>query len=229
MTEDLDGSNLQDTLDLYKDALQEAGQAEGAQGWLSSSLQSTKGTDQLYGLLQQYVQKPAFLQKLTAARATAVTAEAPVSTVCRPSDPPSASESVHLEADVMQATFWESAPVGCVNEVIEGLAEEEAFGSYVLVEKEDVLDAIGTFVAAYLATVPEAQHMKPADLQQALTSTFRDLRKGHVRRFWEWGRCAYRCIAFSYGAFSVYENPWLVRAVVTALWAAGKVMLGLLL
>lgn len=39
----------------------------------------------------------------------------------------------------------------------------------------------------------------------------------------------YRCIAFSYGAFSVYENPWLVRAVVMALWAAGKVMLGILL
>lgn len=58
-------------------------------------------------------------------------------------------------------------------QVIEGLVEEEALGSYVLVEKEDVLDAIGTFVAAYLATVPEAQHMKPADLQQALTSTFR--------------------------------------------------------
>ena len=64
-----------------------------------------------------------------------------------------------------------SLPVSC--QVIEGLVEEEALGSYVLVEKEDVLDAIGTFVAAYLATVPEAQHMKPAELQQALTSTFR--------------------------------------------------------
>ena len=58
-------------------------------------------------------------------------------------------------------------------QALEGLVEEEALGSYVLVEKEDVLDAIGTFVAAYLATVPEAQHMKPAELQQALTSTFR--------------------------------------------------------
>ena len=58
-------------------------------------------------------------------------------------------------------------------QVIEGLVEEEALGSYVLVEKADVLDAIGTFVAAYLATVPEAQHMKPAELQQALTTTFR--------------------------------------------------------
>lgn len=58
-------------------------------------------------------------------------------------------------------------------QVIEGLVEEEALGSYVLVEKTDVLDAIGTFVAAYLATVPEARHIKPAELQQALTTTFR--------------------------------------------------------
>lgn len=57
-------------------------------------------------------------------------------------------------------------------QVIEGLVEEEALGSYVLVEKEDVLDAVSTFIAAYLATIPEAQHMKPTDLQQALTSTF---------------------------------------------------------
>lgn len=61
------------------------------------------------------------------------------------------------------------------------------------------------------------------------TVHMQDLRKGNVQKFWEWGRCAYRCIAFSYGAFSVYENPWLVRAVVTALWTAGKVMLGMLL
>ena len=51
--------------------------------------------------------------------------------------------------------------------------EEQGLGGYVLVEKQDVLDAIGTFVAAYLATVPEAQNMKPAELQQALSSTFR--------------------------------------------------------
>ena len=52
------------------------------------------------------------------------------------------------------------------------------------------------------------------------------LRKGRVRRLWEWGRCIYRCIAFSYGAFSVYENPWLVRALLAAIWTASKIILG---
>ena len=58
-------------------------------------------------------------------------------------------------------------------QAFEGLVEEQGLGGYVLVEKQDVLDAIGTFVAAYLASVPEAQNMKPAELQQALSSTFR--------------------------------------------------------
>ena len=52
-----------------------------------------------------------------------------------------------------------------------------------------------------------------------------DLSKSKVRRLWEWGRCIYRCIAFSYGAFSVYENPWLVRAVLMALWTASKLVI----
>jgi hypothetical protein len=53
-----------------------------------------------------------------------------------------------------------------------------------------------------------------------------ELRKGRVRRLWEWGRAIYRITAFSYGAFSVYENPWLVRAVLAALWTACRMMVG---
>ena len=58
------------------------------------------------------------------------------------------------------------------------MIEEEGFGSYVLVEKEDVVDAMGTFIAAYLATVPQAQNLKPADLQQALTTALKVLTGG---------------------------------------------------
>ena len=73
----------------------------------------------------------------------------------------------------LDSPLYDADMASVFGQAIDGLVEEEALGSYVLVEKEDVLDAIGTFIAAYLATVPEAQHMKPDDLQQALTSTFR--------------------------------------------------------
>jgi hypothetical protein len=48
------------------------------------------------------------------------------------------------------------------------LQEPEPLDSFVVVRKDDVLEAIGAFVAAYLATLPEAQDLKPKELQAAL-------------------------------------------------------------
>ena len=55
-----------------------------------------------------------------------------------------------------------------------------------------------------------------------------ELRQGRIKRLWAWGRCLYRCLAFSYGAFSVYEHPWIVRALLTAVWTASRLLIGLL-
>jgi hypothetical protein len=55
----------------------------------------------------------------------------------------------------------------------EEMLDAEPLESYVLVRKEDVLEAIGAFVAAYLAELPEAQNLQPAQLQAALKATFR--------------------------------------------------------
>ncbi len=51
--------------------------------------------------------------------------------------------------------------------------QREALDSYIIVQKDDVLDAIGTFVAAYLAELPEAQNLQPAQLQAALKTAFK--------------------------------------------------------
>lgn len=56
-----------------------------------------------------------------------------------------------------------------------------------------------------------------------------ELRKSKMQQLWGWGRAIYRCVSFSYGAFTVYENPWLVRALLTAMWTASRVMFGLLI
>jgi len=98
-----------------------------------------------------------------------------------------------------------------------------------LVSKDDVLEAMGSFVAAYLAQLPQAQNLQPAELQLAIQHAFKELRKSRTQQLWTWGKAIYRCVSFSYGAFTVYENPWLVRAILTAMWTASRVMLGLLL
>lgn len=53
------------------------------------------------------------------------------------------------------------------------MLDAEPLDSYVLVRREDVLEAIGAFVAAYLAELPEAQNLQPAQLQAALKTTFK--------------------------------------------------------
>ena len=50
--------------------------------------------------------------------------------------------------------------------------EQEDLHSYVVVERQDVLEAIGTFVAAYLATIPQAQDLPPKELQAAVARAF---------------------------------------------------------
>ena len=49
----------------------------------------------------------------------------------------------------------------------------EPLDSYIMVEKEDVLEAIGSFVAAYIAELPQAQNLPPAELQLAITKAFK--------------------------------------------------------
>ena len=51
-------------------------------------------------------------------------------------------------------------------------AAGEALDAYVVVDREDVLDAMGAFIAAYLASLPEARNLQPAQLQAALKQAF---------------------------------------------------------
>ena len=53
-------------------------------------------------------------------------------------------------------------------EEVDAAKEVEPLDSYVLVEKADVMAAMADFVAAYLMQLPEAQHLKPQELQKAL-------------------------------------------------------------
>lgn len=48
----------------------------------------------------------------------------------------------------------------------------EPLESYVMVEREDVVEAIGAFVAAYLVQLPEADKLKPEELQVAVKHAF---------------------------------------------------------
>ena len=89
--------------------MQEAGHAPAAHGWLQTALQTKRGTAELYSQLQQYVQKPAFLQKLVAARSQSqvVVASGETSMSIHQDVAPTCPDQRHPHDDVMQASFWE--------------------------------------------------------------------------------------------------------------------------
>lgn len=52
------------------------------------------------------------------------------------------------------------------------------------------------------------------------------LRKSRFKTIWNWGKSLYRWSALGYGAVQLHENPWLVRAVCTAIWASTRLAFG---
>jgi len=81
---------------------------------------------------------------------------------------------------------------------------------------------VAAFIAAYIVALPEGQAMDPKQLQHAVKQSLREIRKGRVRRLWDWGRFVYRAAALSYGAFAAYTNPWVAEAVVKGVFTCVK-------
>ena len=50
--------------------------------------------------------------------------------------------------------------------------------------------------------------------------------QSRAQRLYEGLTAASKCYGYVYGAFTMYNNPWLVRAVVMALWSALRMLTG---
>lgn len=101
---------------------------------------------------------------------------------------------------------------------VKGLVEST--GEYVVIDHDDVVDALASFVASYLACVPAASQLAPKDLRRALLVSVDDAKRGRLRRALDWGAAAYKIVVIGYGAFSAYTSPWVAKALLGALWAA---------
>jgi hypothetical protein len=106
------------------------------------------------------------------------------------------------------------------------LVAPSAEGGFVVVTRQDAVEAMAYFIADCLSRSPEAQSMDPKQLQKALGETMASLRRAKWRAVLGWGRVAAQAAAaLSYGASLVLSGgppPALYRAVVAALWAAAR-------
>ena len=114
-------------------------------------------------------------------------------------------DSAPTGSEVLQPEWWEADAVAVGGK---GGTVPEATGDYILIEHSDAVDALASFIAAYIVALPEGRGMEPKELQRAVQQALKEMRKGRVRRLWDWGRFAYRAVALSYGAFAAYTNPW---------------------
>ncbi|GLC46379.1 hypothetical protein PLESTB_001768900 [Pleodorina starrii] len=110
-----------------------------------------------------------------------------------------------------------------------GTAGDGLQDSFVVIDKKDAVESMAFYVAACIADLPEAQALTPKELQSALVDALRTLKRSRFQRVCTWGRRVYRWSTYTYSAVQVYQNPWLMRALLAALWATSRVSMRMLL
>jgi hypothetical protein len=73
-------------------------------------------------------------------------------------------------------------------------------GSFVVITKEDAVEAMASYLAAWLSSVPEAQNMDPKKLQQALLTSVKVCR----------GTCGLACLVLADHCCSAAADMLLV-------------------
>ncbi|XRA98239.1 MADS box interactor-like [Pycnococcus provasolii] len=191
-------------------AIQLPASTEAASKYAESRFSTEQGALEVYEGLEERISSPEYEQTLAAAFREEETEH---------------SAELRTPAMALEESFWDAPQSSSPQPSSSSFSEEDSDG-FVLVAKDDVLDSMADFIARYLATVPEARSLPPAKLQTALAGTLRELRgKGILRRIFDWGRIVYRTTALTAGAWSLYNNPWLARAVVSAVYATGKTVM----
>lgn len=59
--------------------------------------------------------------------------------------------------------------------------------------------------------------------------SLQSLKRSRFQKACSFGRRVYRWTTYTYSAVQVYQNPWLMRALLTALWATSRVSMRFLL
>lgn len=187
----------------------------GTVEWLRPCAASEEGTAKLLEALEKTVDHDEFVQWIAREQETvqvgAISERGSAAVGVKQSD-----TAPLLNGDeVLHREWWEPGD-SCSSRAndADGMNDDDDEEGYVMVEHEDVIQSMAEFLAAYLVSLPESRTMEPLELQRAVKLSLGELRKGNVRRIWDWGKLAYRAAALSYGAFAAYTNPWVAEAVV---------------
>mmetsp|Transcript_13898 Transcript_13898/g.34969 ORF Transcript_13898/g.34969 Transcript_13898/m.34969 type:complete len:262 (+) Transcript_13898:112-897(+) len=188
--------------------------------WLKKALGTVTGTQKVYEWLQARVEDESFLRCLEENQDKDASLKERLLA--------GEDDAVkRVERDAMARRASGEAEEDEKDTRVKGSEEAEGLSEgWELVEKEEVLDAMAMFIAAYIQAHPQASKLRPQELQKALSLAFKELRKSKVVLLWQWGSTIWRIGAMSYGAFTVYTNPWLVRTLLQATWCCSRLVIG---
>ncbi|KAI7836619.1 hypothetical protein COHA_009504 [Chlorella ohadii] len=223
----LEELELQHVLDHKRSELQHVAVQAGRE-WLAPAAATEHGTEQLFSALEREFQRPEFEEALARSQhdlqqqrqqlqggsggGGSIPAGGSSAAAAGAGGAPAAADGM----EVLSQDWWELKE--------NGELRASRRGTTVLVERDDVVKALASFIAEYIVSLPEANSMEPRQLQQAVALTMAELRKGRVRRLLDWGKLLYRLGAVGYGAFSMCTNPWVAKAVLAALWSCLRLM-----
>ncbi|CAK9189782.1 unnamed protein product [Sphagnum troendelagicum] len=92
---------------------------------------------------------------------------------------------------------------------------------YIVINHEDIVDSIASFMARYISSIPQAKKLSPKELQDAIAQAFKKVeKKGKIRQLWETGKFLYTAGSWGATALSVYRHPIVLRAASMAVWTS---------
>lgn len=225
------GSKLHGRSDLSASAYpvlpSQAARSKVTPAQLKENLKTAEGTRLVFGQIQEHIESDQFLSSLKASR---IIAQEDSKTTGTSSSP------VAEDVDPLETEWWTVVPPNERDPTVSspemdrsdsGASTTSSLdGSYVLVEEEDVIAAIGEFIALYLANIPATRDLPPERLQRMLATSFSELReKGAVRRLWDWGMFLYATYGWGVTGLNIYRDPAMVRWALKAVWTACKWMM----
>lgn len=94
----------------------------------------------------------------------------------------------------------------------------------VMVGQADAMEAMADFVLQCVVMHPMAAELTPEKLQAVLTKTLGELKKSKVHSLWTWSKAVYRGSAWGYGVVNAYTHPWVVKAILMAIWHSMRML-----
>jgi hypothetical protein len=102
---------------------------------------------------------------------------------------------------------------------------------FVVLKERDYVDALADFITKNIREHhPEAARLTPTQLREMLNGTFSDLKEpGTLGKAWQWGKFMYTTYGWGQTAWSLYQQPAMVRLVASGVFQAATWVLVLIL